>query len=348
MEMNYVNEAANIVRFGEMFKDVPYCKIPKVYLELSTARLLVMEYITGITPDNVEVLKEAGLDPKQVAENGTHILLRMIFKHGFFHADPHPGNLMIQPGNRIALIDFGMAGSLKPAHMQFLAGFTLGLSTGNARIITDSLLTLCGKKFFGDRDDLEFYVKDMLERHGSFNYEKMNFSLILNESIKIILKYQLRIPASIYLLLKALATIEKFGSRLDPNISLPAIIKPYASDLIMKRYSPVSIAHELFDTIRDYTSLIRDFPSQVNEILYKMKHGKLIHEIHLGDQELWGKTVKNIGGIIAMSLLVGFMLAGSVLMSAYGKHPWMGEVLFGISSIFALWFLFRLFSKTRF
>lgn len=348
MEMNYLNEAANIVRFNEMFKDVYYCKIPKVYLDLSTSKLLVMEYIHGTPPDDVEMLRQQGLDPKQIAENGINVLLRMIFKHGFFHADPHPGNLFIQENNRIGLIDFGMVGSLKPAHMEFLAGFTLGLATGKARIITDSLLTLCGKKFFSEKDDLEFYVQDMLNRYGAFSYERMNFSGILNECIRLILKYELRIPASIYLLLKAIATIEKFGAKLDANISLPAIIKPYAQELVMSRYSPSAVANEIFDTMKDYMSLIRDFPGEVNEILYKMKHGKLIHEIHLSDQEVWSKSARSIGGALAIALLIGFLFTGSVLMSIYGgKAAWMGEVMFGFSSFFALWMMLRLFARSR-
>ena len=345
-EMNYVSEAANIIRFDDMFKDVTYCKIPKVYMEFCTPRLLVLEYVEGIAPDSIAPLVEEGLDPHQIAVNGIHILLTMIFKHGFFHADPHPGNLFVQPGNRIALIDFGMVGSLKPSHMQFLAGFTLGLAKSDARIITESLLTLCGKKFFADKADLEFYVHDMLIRHGSFNYEKMNFSHILNESIKIMLKYELKIPASIYLLLKALATIENFGSKLNPAISLPAIIKPYAEELIRKRYSPVLLAHELFDTVQDYFSLIRDFPAEMNEILFKLKQGKLIHEIHLGDHEMMGKVVRGVGSTLAIALLIGFMLAGSIIISIWGKSHWLGDLMFAVSSFFALWMLFRLFIRT--
>lgn len=346
-EMNYINEAANVARFAELFKDVPYCKIPKVYLELTTSRLLVLEYVTGTNPDNVFLLINQGLNPKEIALNGIHIMLRMIFKHGFFHADPHPGNLFIQPDNSVALIDFGMVGTLKPSHMQFLAGFTLGLATTNARIITESLLTLCGKKFFAEKADMEFYVQDMLNRHSSYNYEQMNFSLILNESIKIILRYQLKIPTNIYLLLKAIATIEKFGAQLDPEISLPAVIKPYATDLVMNRFSPASIAHELFDTLNDYISLIRDFPSEVNEILFKLKQGKLIHEIHLSEQGIWGKSAKNITGIIAVTILVGFMLAGAAVMSIWSSVPWLGNIMFGVSCFFAFWLLLRLFFKTR-
>jgi ubiquinone biosynthesis protein len=346
-ELNYVNEAANVARFNEMFKDISYCKIPKVYLEFSTPRLLVLEYISGVNPDNVFQLIAEGYNPKEIAENGAHILLHMIFKHGFFHADPHAGNLYIQPGNCIALIDFGMVGNLKPSHMQFLAGFTLGLATANARIITESLLTLCSKKFFSEKADMEFYVQDMLNRHGSYTYEQMNFSLILNECVKIMLRYQLRIPANIYLLLKAIATIEKFGAKLAPEISLPAIIKPYAADLIMERFSPASIAHELFDTLNDYISLIRDFPSEVNEILFKLKQGKLIHEIHFGGQSIWGKSAQNTGSILAVVFLIGIMLIGSIIMSVWSNSPWIGNLMFSISFIFAFLLLFRLLFKIK-
>ena len=214
-------------------------------------------------------------------------------------------------------------------------------------MITDSLLTLCGKKFFAEKDDLEFHIHDILTRHGAFSYEKMNFSQILNESIRIILKYQLKIPASIYLLLKAIATIEKFGSQLDPQISLPAIIKPYAEDLIKQRFSPTSIAHELYDTLKDYISLVRDFPAEMNEILFKLKHGKLIHEIHLSDQEIWSKSAKSLVSLVTVALLLGFMLTASTVMIIWGKAPWMGNALFGVAAFFALWLMLRLFSKAR-
>lgn len=341
-EMNYVSEAANVARFGEVFKDVPYCKIPKVYLNLCTPKLLVLEYVHGVPPTTPEDLRAAGLDPSEIAANGIQILLQMIFKHGFFHADPHPGNLFIQPGNRIALIDFGMVGSLKPAHMQFLAGFVLGLAKKDAHIISDSLLTLCGKKFFAESDDLEFYVQDMLNRFGSFSYEKISFSQILNESIKIILRYELRIPASIYLLLKALATIEAFGAKLDSQISLPTIIKPYAEELVKRHYSVGAFADELYDTAHDYLSLIRDFPSEMNEILFKLKQGKLIHEIHLSDQDVWGKAARRIGGTLAGILLLAVMLASAVAMSVWGKTPILGNIMFGICSVFSFLLLVRL------
>lgn len=347
-EMDYFTEAANAVRFEEMFRDIPYCKIPKVYMNLSTRKVLIMEYVYGISPDQVNKLKAEGLDLKQIAKNGIHILLKMILKHGFFQADPHAGNIFVQEGNRMALVDFGMVGVLKPVHMNFLANFTMGMANMNARMITDALLQLCGKKFYPERDDLEFSIQDMLNRHGYLPYEKMNFSKILDECVHIMLKYQLRLPSSIYLLLKSLASIEKFGYNLDPDISLPTLIRPYAEALVKQKFSARAIANELFETLRDYATLIRDFPGEINEILYRVKEGKLTHDIQMKDPKPLVKSALAFGRILSVSMIIGFMLSGSIVMTIWGKHTWVGDIMFATSSVVAIWLLIRLMFKTRF
>ena len=347
LELNYFHEGSNAMRFAGMFKDVPYCKIPKVYMNISTHRMLVMEYIQGVAPDSPHELLKHGLDPKVVADHGIHIFLKMIFEHGFFHADPHAGNIFVQKGNRIALIDFGMAGSLKPSHMQFLAGFTLGLATKNAQRISEALLRLSGNKFFKEREDLEFRVEEMLKRYGSLSYEKIKFSQVLNECVKIILKYELKIPASIYLLIKALATLEKFGHNLDRNISLATYIRPYAIALIRKQYSPKAVVSELMATVKDYFSVARSFPQELSEIMYKVKQGKLIHDIQLSNEEAFTRSFKQLGRIIALACVIGFTLAGSSIMITWGHNSWLPDFMFMVSSIFAVWLLLRLFFKIR-
>jgi ubiquinone biosynthesis protein len=346
-ELNYLNEAANAARFADIFKDADYVKIPRAHLELSTDRLLIMEYVDGIPPDDKEALIAAGLDPTQIAINGTTVLLEMIFKNGFFHADPHPGNMFIQENNRIALIDFGMAGSLKAGHMQFLASFILGLATKNATTISESLLTLCDKKFFSEKADLEFMVEDMISRHMTFSYENIHFSQILSESIKIIQKHHLKLPSSIFLLMKALATVEKFGYNLDPDISLPVLIRPYAETLIKEKFSAKQIAGEVYDTLKDYVSLIRDFPSEINEILYRIKQGKITLDINVKEKEIFASGLKQIGGVIAIVLLVGILMAGSVILITRDKEVQGANFMLGASIFFSLWLLLRLFTRTK-
>lgn len=346
-ELNYLNEAGNAMRFAVMFKDMPFCKVPKVFLEHSTDKMLIMEYVHGISPDSRQNLIDNGLDPSEVARNGTVILLEMIFKHGFFHADPHAGNLFIQPGNRIALIDFGMVGTLKPAQMNFLAGFAYGLATNNASAITDALLVLCDKKFFAERSDLEFYVKDMLTRHSSFSYDNMDFSQILNECLKLIQRYELKIPGNMFLLLKALATVEKFGYNLDPYMSLPTIIRPYAEHLVKQRFSPKEIAGDIFETLKDYVQFIRDFPAELNEILYRLKKGRIGIDINLQQQEVMLGAFKQMGAVISITFIIGFMLAGSTFLLVNGKAQTAASVIFGISVFFSIILLIRLFIRTR-
>lgn len=346
-ELNYLNEASNAMRFAEMFKAVPYCKIPQVYVKLSTARMLIMEDVSGVMPDNGFNLAAAGFDPVEVAANGSRIFLEMMFKHGFFHADPHPGNLFILPGNRIALIDFGMVGTLKPTHMQFLAGFTLGLANMNAATITDALLVMCEKKFFDDRQNLEFSIQEMLSRYTTLSYYKVDFTHVLNEVVQIILNYKLRLPASIYLLLKALATLEKFGKNVDPQISLAEIVKPYAEALIREKFSPKKFAQDAYEMVKDYGSLMRDFPSEVNEILYKLKQGKIIVDIQVSDRDLFTKNLKQFAATISLTLLLAFMLTASVIMNVWGKSSTGSDIMFGTSLFFAIWLLLRLFFRSR-
>ncbi len=347
-EMDYLTEASNAFRFAEMFRDTPYCKIPKVYMDISTKKILIMEYVGGFKPDQLSEMRAAGIDPKMVAENGTHILLKMILQHGFFQADPHAGNFFIQENNRMALVDFGMVGILKPAHMNFLANFTLGMASMNAKIVTNSLLTLCEKKFYNERDDLEFAIQDMLNRFGYLPYEKMDFSLMLNQCIQIMLKHQLKLPSSIYLLLKALATIEKFGYTLDPDISLPALIRPYAKELVKQKISVKAIATDLYDTVKDYVDLIRDFPGEINEILYRIKEGKITHDIHVKDSSALVKSAMSFGRIVSLALIVGFMLSGSIVMTIWGKPEWIGNVMFTTTSVVTVIVLIRLVFRTKF
>ncbi len=346
-ELNYLNEASNALRFGVMFKEVPYCKIPRVYIEFSTEHILIMEDVTGIAPDNPAELLAAGYDPKIIADNGCRIFLEMMFRHGFFHADPHAGNLFIHPGNVVALIDFGMVGVLKPSHMQFLAGFTLGLANMDAETLTDALLVMCDKKFFDEKSNLQFSVHEMLLRYTSLKYEKINFSQVLNECVKIILNYKLRLPSSIYLLLKALATLEKFGHALDPEISLPGIVRPYAESLIREKMSPKKFAHEAYDMLKDYGTLIRDFPSEVNEILYKLKQGKIIVDIQVSDKDVFTKNLKQFAATLSLTLLLGCMLTASVVMNVWGKSSTATDFMFASSLFFSVWLLLRLFFRTR-
>ncbi len=334
-ELNYLNEISNAMRFEMMFYDIDECKIPKVYLPYCTSKLIVMEHIDGIVPSNREALVEAGLDPTEVAKHGIDIFLKMIFEHGFFHADPHAGNMFILPGNRIGLIDFGMTGSLKPSHMEFLASFTMGIANKDAGKLTDALVKVSGVQFFKEKEDLEFRLKEILDRYGVMNYDNLNFSGVLQDCVKVIVRFELQIPSSIYMLIKALATLEKFGYALNPDINLANHIRPFAIQLIKKKYSPRKLVGDIVDTLSNYLHLFRTMPNEISEILNNVKQGKLIHDIRINEGKMFDGPMNFIGNRIILALLLVGMLLGSGVILTRQPDSYYAHVVFTGSAIVA-------------
>lgn len=346
-ELNYFTEASNARRFEEIFKDVPYCKIPKVYDQLSTSKLLIMEFIEGISPDNIDELYMNGLDPKIIANNGVNVFLKMIFEHGFFHADPHAGNMFILPGNVIGLIDFGMVGSMKPSQMEFLAKFVRSMDQKDAGMLTEAILLLNTNHKFREREDLEFSLGEMLKKYKSVPYDQMKMSQLLDECFKIIRKYGIQIPGSIFLLIKSIATIEKVGMNLDPNISVTKLIRPYAKALVMKQYSIPRIGKALLKSIKKYIDLGKHLPDDINDIIFSLKTGKFTHDINLDSQEMFSNSIKQTGKTIALAILIGFIIAGTAYIRAKGNSSFIVNAIFFVSIFYGFILIFRLFTRLR-
>lgn len=317
-ELNYLHEAGNMMRFKQMFEGDNRVKVPEVYHEYTTKRVLIMEFIDGIPPDRLDLMFEKGIDTKVIAHNGADLLLTMILKHGFFHADPHAGNIFVLPGNVICFIDWGMVGNLKQRHIQFIGEFTIGLIRKDARALAKSLLKLSGIKYFNQMEELEFEMEKVLQRYGYLPAQQMNFAEILQESINVVVKYQLHVPSSFFTLLKALATIEKFAIRLDPHMELGNLLRKYAFDILKTKFGIREIAGKLYQTVSDYVSFVREFPGDVNEILYKLKEGKLIHEIDLVNKKEFQSSITKVSYRIALALLIGFLLTTSTIVLVWG------------------------------
>lgn len=311
-ELNYYNEATNILRFRDIFKDNPNVYIPHVNMKYTTHRMIIMERIFGMSPDDPIQLKGAGLDPIQIALNGAEALLIMIFKEGFFHADPHAGNLFILPGNRIAFIDFGMVGALRPREMDFLANLSIGFARRDAIGLADSMIRLCEQRFFDKRDDLIFSLQQMIKRYSQLPVEKFNYAKMIQECIDLITKYELCLPSGIFMLAKALATIQKVAERLDPEIPFAKLIIPYAKGVVMTQFSPRRLAAELYQTFKGYTNLLKTAPGDISEILYKLKQGEIKHELQFTDMTEIRKMLRNIISRLAYAILLVGLFIGSI------------------------------------
>ncbi|MBQ2395028.1 MAG: AarF/ABC1/UbiB kinase family protein, partial [Alistipes sp.] len=325
MELDYRNEAKHTQRFREIFHSDATVYIPRIYHAYTTRRILVYERIEGITPDCAQSLIDARLDPRTVATNGANAMIKMMFKHGFFHADPHPGNLFVLENNVVAFVDFGMVGTLRPRDIEFLASFALGFATQDSRLLANSLMKLCDIKYFDRMDELEFDLNRLMLNTNEMTIAQLDIARNIQEAVGIIIKYDFHIPQGIFMLIKSLSTIQRVGERLDPELSLAPLIIPHAQEVLNNKFSIKKISSLVRDTAKDYVRIVRELPGDISEIMYKLKEGKIHHEIHLDGQAVLMKTLRMMSLRVAyVLLLIGAFIGSALLISvtdekAFGK-----------------------------
>lgn len=347
-ELDFHHEAANVIRFGHCFENDPDIRVPVVYSQYTTRRILVEEFIPGIKVSNLESLLESGNDLRVIAKKGMRLVFEQIFMHGFFHADPHPGNIFVLEGNVISFIDFGMMGSLRPAHLQFLGKYVLGYLDRNAHAITDALLTVSGKRHFAESKELEFRIGDMLAHYRYLSIDEMDFSKVMNESVDILVRYGLRIPPDIYLLVKALMAIERVAVMLHPGIDFAREMQPYAIKLIAKQFDPKELFTQVIDSLFEYVKLVRELPADLNEIIYKLKDGLFRTQIEVKGIEPLIEHIDSASNRVSVAIVLAALIIGASILSQWQEVRWVGVIVFSIAGIFGFWLLIKLFRKNKF
>ncbi len=347
-ELDYTNEASNMKRFADMFKDDKTCYIPRVASQYTSQKLLIMEFVTGLRPDDPQALKEAGFNTQKIAENGTNIILKMILQHGFFHADPHPGNIFIRGDNQIVLIDHGMAATLKPKQIQALINFMLGFAKKDSQKITRALLSLCDISYFKHFEDLEFDISEVMKRYSYISYEQVDMSQVMSETFQNIIRYDLKIPANLFMLIKTIATIQKFGENLEASISLADMIRPYAIEKLKEKISWKAILNKLTGAAEDYIYFIDQFPKDVKEVMRNLKRGVLKHEINLEENSYTNKAFRQGINRLGFVFLLGLTLVCSTLLMMYKSDQQIIRIFFYSTVIISGLTAFRLFLKTKF
>jgi len=347
-ELDFRHEAGNIVRFKHNFEGHPDIYVPKIYSEYTTQKMLVEEFITGIKVSELETLLASGCNTVALAQKGMKLVFEQLFIHGFFHADPHPGNIFIKDGCIIVFLDYGMMGTLRPEHLDFLGKYVIGYLHRDAHAITEALLLLSGKRSFIQFKDLEFQISDMLAHYKYLSIKEINFGKVMNESVDIIVRFGLRIPPGIYLLIKSLITIERVAVTLNPDIDFANEMRPYAFELMKEQYNPKRIASEVFDAIKDYYRFLMEFPSEINEIIYKIKEGRFKTMIELKGFEPLTEHVDLASNRMSAAIVVAALIIGASIISQWDQTRMAGIIVFAIAGILGFWLLIKLFRKNKF
>lgn len=346
-ELDFTNEVSNMMRLTAMFAHDERCYIPKVYKQYCTPRVLVMEYIRGEKPDDLQELLSKGYSPQTIAENGVNIILTMVMKYGFFHADPHPGNIFIRGENQIVLIDHGMCASMKPRQINGLVNFLIGFADKNSRKIVKSLLELTEVNNFRETENLEFDIEELIHKYSYLSYRQMDVGALFNDTFKLLMKYEIKIPSNIYMLLKTLLTIQNLAEKMKAELSLIDMIRPYAKEKIKERFSWKNVKSTLLNSAEDYLYLISTLPKDIKQIVTDFKTHGLQHKIVLGDHNTNNKDIRGHIYRLGVIVLIGFMLLASTLLMINEKDPDGFTRLFFYSTIItSVWVLIRMVIRT--
>ena len=320
-ELDFTVEAAHIERFGSDFQKDRNIYVPKCYQELSTKTVLTMEFIDGIKISDIEELKNKGRSLVAIANNGVDAILKQIFEHGFFHADPHPGNIFILEDNIIAFIDFGMMGILSKQTQESFASIIIGIVNKDIQKVTRSLLKLSPNSSEIDISKLEIQVEELIDKHFYQSLQNLDMVTVLNDMLALFIENKLKMPSNFYLLTRAIVLAQAFGTKLDPDFNISEHIKRYTKKLFRERFNPKTIAKEVYSFGNDFWDLLLNFPSEIQDIIIKVKQGKLKIDIeHKGFDNMM-TTHERISNKIAFSVVLASIVIGSSLIILSGIPP---------------------------
>ncbi len=323
-EIDYHVEAAHAERFAHQFLGHPSIYVPRIFRELSTSRLLTMEFVQGIKISEISALDQSGLDRKAIASRGADLILEQIFKHGFFHADPHPGNVFVLPGNIICYLDYGMMGSVNRQGREDFADILQGVVRRNESKITQALLRIVHWDAEPDRRALERDIADLVGYYIHQPLKELRLAVLWKQLLELITRHRLSFPADIFLMVKAIATVEGIGVSLDPDFDLTAKATPFIERIQFERFYPGRVLEGILDSGSDVAQLLKDVPGDVGEILRLAKQGRVrILFEHRGLEDFMAH-LDRISNRLAFALLAAALVIGSalVLQANIGPTLW--------------------------
>ena len=305
-ELDFGREERNLQQFAALFADNPTVRIPKPVTELCTARVLTMEMIEGVKLSETDRLRAAGFDLDEVARRGAELYLEMIFSHGHYHADPHPGNIVLLPGNVIGLLDFGMVGRVEERLRESIEEMLLAIVNQDVVILT-ALIQRIGTAPPGmDAGALSIDVADFVGHYATQSLDRFDMSGALNEIIDIIHRHRITLPPQVGMLIKTLVTLEGTAKMLSPQFSLIEVMRPFQRKMLWRRLSPARQMRKVRRIYFELEQLAEVLPRRLTEILEEIQAGKF--DVHLDHRGLGPSVNRLVLAMMASSLFLGSSL----------------------------------------
>jgi ubiquinone biosynthesis protein len=352
-ELDYNIEGRNAEKIGKQFAGDSSIRIPKVYWKYSKKRVLTLEFIRGIKLSQIENLETLGYSRKLLSENLIKAMFKQILLEGFFHGDPHPGNIFVLPGQIIAFIDFGMIGRLTPDMKDNFASLVIGMMKGKTEEMIDAVYEMGIVPQDINRKALVRDVDLLREKYLDVPLSQVHLGEAVNDLFQVAFRHRIIIPADLVLLGKSLLSLEGIVERLDPSVSIIDLAEPFGRQLLIERFRPKNLADKAWHNLKDYTELVIQLPKQIKELLLTLQRGKIRLEITIPELESFLRKLDRISNQISFSIILlsfSIIMCGLVIASALGRQPlvlWHIPAIETGSVIAAVMFFLLIFSIFR-
>ena len=352
-EIDYTIEASHIERFARQFIADETVYVPKVFRETTTERVLTMEYIAGIKASEVDRIEQEGLDRKIITARGADLILKQVFDHGFFHADPHPGNIFVLPGNVICYLDFGMMGSIDRQTREDFADLVYSVVKKDESRAMQALLVLTQYDEEPDEHLLTRELADFMGQHLYQPLKDLQVGKLLKQLMELLSRHHLQMPPDLFLMMKALATVEGVGLSLDPDFHMINQTTPFIQRIKMEQFHPKRIATDIFKSGSEFIRLIQEIPGELRVLLRQMKRGKVKMEFeHVGLEPMLAAHDR-ASNRIAFSIVIAALIVGSALIVLSKTPPFLfgipviGIIFFVAAAVMGMWLLIAILRKGR-
>lgn len=356
-ELDYIVEARSAKRIASQLANHESVKIPTIYEEYSTSKVLVMEYIVGEELTCIIEGDVGGYDQKVLANTLAEMTFQQVFIDGFFHADPHPGNMLIQPNNKIVLLDFGMVGRLTSDMKENFGLLLINMMRENIAGMTEYLLKMGTQTVSIDEEALKADVEVLMDKYYRLKISEISMADAIRELFQMAHKHEISLSPDYTTLAKTLLTLEGTIAQLDPDLSLVEVAKPFGEQLIRERYRPKRLAGEVVGQITDYMKLFADVPGHVKKLSAVIKKDRIRLDITLPDMEQFLKRMDRIGNQLSFAIVLlafSIIMVGLIIGSALAGES---TVLWSIPAIeigsfvalfMFLWLIYSIFKSGRF
>jgi ubiquinone biosynthesis protein len=348
-ELDLANECRNAERIAINMAALPWIVVPRVHWAHTSERVNVQDFIDGVPGYALDQLSEKGLDRQRLAERGSQAVLKMIVEDGFFHADPHPGNVFYLQGDRIAFVDFGMVGRLSVRRRDEMLALLLGLVEREPHTVVDVLLDWAGDDHGVNLGVLESEIEAFLDQYHGAPLADLSLGQMLADVTAILREHHLGLPSDMALLIKAFITLEGMGRGLDPAFHMTSAALPMLKKVVRSRYQPKVVANRAWLTLRRVMAVAEQLPHDVSRLLRNARRGRLQVGIEVAHLKRVGDQLDRSANRLAMALIIAALIIGSSIvmtvkggptlfgLPAFGFLGFMGAVVGGLWLVRAIW-----------